>query len=469
MKSMTRSLLRSRPRRAGITSAMAMLYLTLFAVLSLGFYASVTTSVQVAKNDLRTNRARLAAESGVQFMRYHLANVDIASDSATPMNDLCGDLKARLEGTSNLGGNHVTLSGNTITIPAETGSYIKTDPSDNSGFSAVITDHGGNIVCTVTGRGGLTASSTASKGVSLDFKRQQIATSVFDYAVASKGKVSMQKGTLSGVTGVSDNTIASLMSAKNAPGSMIVSGGTVGGDINVVSSSSNASVAGGSVGGTSNISLILTQHTHVVSDPEFPTFDTSVFASYATNTYSGATGGTLKNVRIPRNTNPKFTGNVVIQGIVYVESPNDVTFQGDAKLQGFIVFENTNNSSVNLIEMKGNFSEGNLPSSPEFDPLRTTTGIAIMAPTTSLSMTGSVDSQVRGNIILGNFTNTGASNIQIDQGTLMTLDSGTGASTTFNSSKSVKWTSTGKNNQPSQGIEYDSKYIPVGGSYRELN
>ena len=69
MKSMTRSLLRSRPRRAGITSAMAMLYLTLFAVLSLGFYASVTTSVQVAKNDLRTNRARLAAESGVQFMR----------------------------------------------------------------------------------------------------------------------------------------------------------------------------------------------------------------------------------------------------------------------------------------------------------------------------------------------------------------------------------------------------------------
>src|SRR5205809_389468 len=124
-------------RRRGITSAMAMLYLTLFATLSLGFYASITTSVQVARNDQRN---------------------------------------------------------------AEAGSYIKTDSSDNSGFNAVITDHGGNIVCTVTGRSGLNATSVASKGVSLDFKRQQIATSVFDYAVASKGKVYMRKGTLGGVT-----------------------------------------------------------------------------------------------------------------------------------------------------------------------------------------------------------------------------------------------------------------------------
>src|SRR5438552_15863237 len=89
-------------RRRGITSAMAMLYLTLFATLSLGFYASVTTSVQIAKNDLRTAKALLAAESGVQFMRYHLANVDLASNSPDPMAELCDDLKARLEGSSNL-------------------------------------------------------------------------------------------------------------------------------------------------------------------------------------------------------------------------------------------------------------------------------------------------------------------------------------------------------------------------------
>ena len=160
-----------RNHRRGITSAMAMLYLTLFATLSLGFYASVTTSVQVAKNDQRNAKALLAAESGVQFMRYHLANVDLSPTSLDPMGDHCTDLKARLEGTSNLGSNHVTLSNNTITIPAETGSYIKSNSTDNSGFSAVITDHGGNIVCTITGRTGLLATSVATKGVSLDFRR----------------------------------------------------------------------------------------------------------------------------------------------------------------------------------------------------------------------------------------------------------------------------------------------------------
>src|SRR5207249_36921 len=161
---------KTRTPRRGITSAMAMLYLTLFATLSLGFYASITTSVQVARNDQRNAKALLAAESGVQFMRYHLANVNIPPASPNAMSDLCNDLKARLEGTSNLGANHVTLDNNTITIPAEAGSYIKTDSSDNSGFNAVITDHGGNIVCTVTGRSGLNATSVASKGVSLDFK-----------------------------------------------------------------------------------------------------------------------------------------------------------------------------------------------------------------------------------------------------------------------------------------------------------
>src|SRR6185436_2700254 len=106
-------------------------YMTLFATLSLGFYASVTTSVQIARNDLRTSKALLAAESGVQFMRYHLANVNISPSSSDVMGELCTDLKARLEGSSNLGGNHITLSNNTISIPAETGSYIKTNTTDN--------------------------------------------------------------------------------------------------------------------------------------------------------------------------------------------------------------------------------------------------------------------------------------------------------------------------------------------------
>jgi hypothetical protein len=153
---------------------------------------------------------------------------------------------------------------------------------------------------------------------------------------------------------------------------------------------------------------------------------------------------------------------------MYIKSPNNVTFRGNTNLQGFIVFENAGTVAQNVIDMRGNFSQGTLPSGAEFDPMRTTTGIAVMAPTTALTMSGSVDNQVRGNIILGTFNNAGSADLQIDQGTLMTLDTTTAAGTTFNA-KTVKWTATGKTNQPSQGVMYDSKYIPVGGSYRELN
>ena len=54
-------------------------------------------------------------------------------------------------------------------------------------------------------------------------------------------------------------------------------------------------------------------------------------------------------------------------------------------------------------------------------------------------------------MILGTFANGGSADLQIDQGTLLTLDDSTAQSAKFNA-KTVKWTATGKNNQPSAGI-----------------
>ena len=44
-----------------------------------------------------------------------------------------------------------------------------------------------------------------------------------------------------------------------------------------------------------------------------------------------------------------LTGGATIQGILYIESPNNVEFRGTTKLQGFIVFENKNSTAVNVI------------------------------------------------------------------------------------------------------------------------
>jgi hypothetical protein len=452
--------------RKGITSVLAMLFLVLFTILAIGFYASVTTGVQVAGNQQRSNKARLAAESGVQFMRYKLAHVTIPTTSTDVLEDLYQDLKAALENTSNLGGTsyHVNKTNGVIYIPAEANSYIPLDTTENTGFNATIKEWNGDIICTVAGQSGQTSTKNF-KSCSIQFTRVTVPYSTFDYAVASKGQVLMQKGSLTGVTGVSTDDIATMMSSKGSGVAISVSGGTIGGDLNVLDDSL-ASVTGGSVGGTTNLSSIMNAHVHEVPAPTFPTFDTSVFAAYATTTYSS--GSTLSNVRIPRNTNPKFTGGATIQGIVYVESPNNIEFRGNVKLNGFIVFENTNSSSQNVIDMRGNFTWGTLPSGAAYDTLRSTTGIAILGPTASMTMSGSADSTVKGNVILGKFVNAGSADMTIDQGTLMTLDDGATASAVFNG-KTVKFKATGKNNQPSQGVTYSQKYSPVAGSFQELD
>ena len=69
-------------RRRGISSVLAMLYLTLFSALAVGFYATVNTAVQVSYNDQRAIQAFGAADSGLEFMRYQLANVSIPSTTA---------------------------------------------------------------------------------------------------------------------------------------------------------------------------------------------------------------------------------------------------------------------------------------------------------------------------------------------------------------------------------------------------
>ena len=468
---------RNPSRRRGITSVIAMMFLVLIGTLALGFYTSVTTATALAKNDRRTAKALMAAESGIQFMRNRLAHTTIPP--MTQANQLLNELEADLRNDDVIAGNllgaPIVRQGNVLTIP-----MIVTDVQENSGFTVTLTDIGavGEIVCTVKGRSG-TGGSTSQKGVRLDFTRQPIDISVYDNAVAARGKLVMQKGAVTGVSGVSSDAIIKMMSAQTGSPAIMMTGGTIGSvaggelgitidnDANGLPDASATMISGGSVHGTSNITTIKTNYVKLVGAPEFPAVDTTQFAAYATTNYADVNGNKLRNVRIPAGTNPKFNCNVTIQGILYIESPNTVQFMGNAEMQGFIVFENKNSSAVNIISCSGNFTYGNLPQSPEFDSLRAIKGISMLAPTTSLSITGSVDSQIRGNMILGNFRNAGSADVQIEKGSIITMDTAVD-SAVFNG-KTVKFMSTGGTNQPSAGVYYTEKFVPSKGSYLELN
>jgi Tfp pilus assembly protein PilX len=465
-----------RRNRRGITSAIAMIFLVLIGLMAMGFYALTTTATTLSRNDRRTAKSLLAAESGIQFMRNRLAHVTIPpnTSAANLLSELEADLKADAYIAGNIGSAAITRAGNVITIP-----FICTDAEENGGFVVTLTDIGavGEIVCAVKGRVG-SGASVSQKGVRLDFSRKSIDISVFDYAAAARGRFNMQKGSITGITGVSSDAIIKVMSAQTTNPAISMTGGTIGsaagGELGVVidgnadgkADAAATAISAGSVHGTTNITSIKTNYVKLVAQPEFPVVDTEQFRAYATSPYvAGET--TLKNVFIPAGTNPQFNGAVTIQGILYIESPNVVDFRGATHMEGFIVVQKANDSTQNIINATGNFTHGNLPSDAQFDPLRAIKGISILAPTTSLRISGSVDSQISGNLIVGNFQSAGSADIAIEKGSIITLDSG--ASSAVLNGKNIKFASTGAANEPPPGVYFTTKFLPADGSYMELN
>src|SRR5436190_13378569 len=129
------------PRRA-LTSMLAMLYLVLFATLAVGFYASTNPDGQVSVNEQRRYRALGAAESGMDYIRYQLAQVAIPPSTTADqvITEINKDLSVQINGTPNMGSKTVgiDLLGTTINIPSQANQYI-TLASDGSKFRCTIT------------------------------------------------------------------------------------------------------------------------------------------------------------------------------------------------------------------------------------------------------------------------------------------------------------------------------------------
>src|SRR5688500_9279902 len=105
--------LRQAQCRRGVTAVLAMMFLVLFSTLALGFYAMMASSSQLAANDQKSTEARLAAESGTLFIKYHLSHMRIPK--TTPPSQIFEatyeQLAARLDGTPNMKGQTVGVSG----------------------------------------------------------------------------------------------------------------------------------------------------------------------------------------------------------------------------------------------------------------------------------------------------------------------------------------------------------------------
>jgi hypothetical protein len=123
---------------------------------------------------------------------------------------------------------------------------------------------------------------------------------------------------------------------------------------------------------------------------------------------------TFENIKIAAGTNPTFSGNITINGIVYIESPNTVAFTGNTTIMGLIVADGDIDSpiSTDQIQFAGNLtsqSVSQLPGDSVFDGLRDQTGTFILAPGFECSFTGNF-STVNGAIAASGVSFTGNAN-----------------------------------------------------------
>jgi hypothetical protein len=457
-------------RRGGYAAMMSMLFLVLFSSLAVGFYAQTNSSTQMAENDRRIALAQSASESGMDMMRYQLAHIVIPA--GTPANQVIGvlatQLGANMNGTRNLGTDVVGLSNNVIYVPADHAHSIKLDAAGQQSFQIVITAWGSDIVVRSTGAFKTTSSGSFGSGlrrcITMDFTAKNIPSTSFDYGVASKGQIVVSKGTV-GASAGADGGVASLMSNLAIPSAITVMT-TVTGDLNLLAGATATVALGASVGGTTNPVAIVSQHEHTVDAPDFPVVDTSVYTGYAVNAYvPGAP--VQQNIVIQPGTNPQFSAGDEVDGVMYVRSPNTVTFRGNFKLKGFIVFESAGDSTVNRLDFRGSVTTSPLPPDSQFDSMRSVSGVAILASTAAVTMSGSADSSIRGNIMVGSLNYSGSATLNVDHGTIMTFNAGPN-SAVFNTTKSVLFTATGQTNQPNTGVDYRTYFGPKPSTYQEI-
>jgi hypothetical protein len=134
--------------------------------------------------------------------------------------------------------------------------------------------------------------------------------------------------------------------------------------------------------------------------PEFPVPNPDHFAPYVTNVVDSSTDtssdATYENVRIAAGTNPVFTSDVTLKGVVYIETPNVVTFAGNVNICGVIVGDGSleDNSGTNQINLLGTVASvpmSELPAEEQFSGIRNEVGTFVLAPGFHVGFGGNFD------------------------------------------------------------------------------
>jgi hypothetical protein len=450
-----------------MASLMAMLFMVIFAVMAVGFYAAISMSSQVSANEGRMAETMVTTESAIAFMRYQLSRLDVPD--TTPADSQFAEayrqLAAHLDGTDNLNGRLVGFAPGVMTIPDK--GFVKLDREGRKQFQVKLEQAGDTIVATFTGS---VQNQSMTRAIEVRFGKAQNASSIFNFGVAAKGRI-VTSGN-SRILGATDPTKGSVMTTSMDANPVDIQGKEVSGDITTTNPAATVTFKNGtSIGGTTAPGVITAKHIHLGQPaPEFPEINTGVYTQYAKNAYVPGLAS-YTNVYIPPGTNPTFS-NSTIKGILYADVPNKVTIMGNVTLQCIIVGPSKPalNISTNQINILGNATclpVSDLPGGYDVlnDPrneVQKLGGAFILAPGFATILGGNMGT-VGGSIITSKFTMVGTASGTI-KGSVIVQDD---QPTQIGGTAAITIASTGTTAYP-PGVTFGHYYAPVPGSYLEM-
>ena len=442
-------------RQKGTVLILTMIFLAVISVAAVSLAAISTSSLQCSNNQQKASGAYCAAMSGTEILHSALSGLSDANGmdagSSGFMSSLASYCRTHLPATVSLSDpNSVEITGIVLSEQASFSATItKVSIDANDGDWALQVD--------VTGHYGLSAGSyefgkTVRTVYAVTAGSSSSPVTFFDGAIASKGAVNVTGNAK--IFGYNNHAEANVfIDADTCPSSFYIDGSSaIGGTVSIVNDDPTLVTLTGAIsinedsiptwwsmrwGGPfddDDVDVLTDCHVSIGVDPiEFPVPNPTAFKTLAPTSGTEISGDqsnttksnvqlvgsinggpyTINNIYIPANTNPSIGGLYTINGIIYIEQPNVVTFGGSITLNGVIIaagdYENpdpTHNSIIISGDATNNGVNSLDMSSSLFSGLSSAEGIAIMAPGFLVDIGASYDA-INGGIACNGISFTG--------------------------------------------------------------
>jgi hypothetical protein len=369
---------KTAPRaRRGVALVLAIIFMAIFTCLAVGVATTARCNMVLSRNRINTQQALAIGQSGVCLMLRGLGNLDVsdAADATALRQALGQKLKTVLAASSMLNANNITWDAGGVHVPTAT--VTRADGSSGQ-FDTIVQADGGAVASTTITVTCIGRFGGASRTVTYKMAPKPGPSLLVHYGIATKGSVGKNAG-CNGIVGLNNPAEASVCLGSYTADPVLDLRGNAGisGDVTVSNSAGVVTLKGGGhVDGTLTVG----------ANVSWDVVDITPFTPYVSSTRTSGSAGaiTLSNVRIPPNTNPTFTGAATINGVMYIQSPNKVTFSNTCTITGVIVCDKpaTKDYTKNQLLFDGDvrsYGVEQLPAGSQYDGLRNLKGSSILA------------------------------------------------------------------------------------------